>query len=51
MGNTEKGLDIILRDGSQTNALDLMQTRKQLYDLTRYEDYNEFDQSLYNFKI
>lgn len=51
MGNTEKGLDIILRDGSQTNALDLMQTRQQLYDLTRYEDYNEFDQSLYNFKI
>lgn len=51
MGNTEKGLDIIVRDGSQINALDLMQTRQQLYDLTRYQDYNEFDQSLFNFKI
>ena len=51
MGNTEKGLDILLRDGSQTNAIDLMQTRQQLYDLTRYQDYNEFDQSLFNFKL
>ena len=51
MGNTEKGLDIIQRDGSQEKALDLMQTRQQLYELTRYEDYNEFDQSLFNFKL
>ncbi len=51
MGNTEKGLDIILKEGSQEKALELMQTRQQLYELTRYEDYNEFDQSLFNFKI
>ncbi len=51
MGGTEKGLDIILRDGSQEKALDLMQTRQHLYDLTRYQDYNEFDQSLFNFKL
>ncbi len=51
MGNTEKGLDIILRDGTQEKAIDLMQTRQQLYDLTRYENYNEFDQSLFNFKL
>ena len=51
MGNTEKGLDIIKCDGSQEKALELMQTRQQLYDLTRYQDYNEFDQSLFNFKL
>lgn len=51
MGNTEKGLDIIKRDGTQEKALELMQTRQQLYDLTRYQDYNEFDQSLFNFKL
>ncbi len=51
MGNTEKGLDIILKEGSQEKALELMQTRQQLYELTRYEDYNEFDQSLFNFKL
>ncbi len=51
MGNTEKGLDIILKEGSQEKALELMQTRQQLYELTRYEDYNEFDKSLFNFKL
>ncbi|OFZ31217.1 MAG: methylisocitrate lyase [Bdellovibrionales bacterium RIFCSPHIGHO2_01_FULL_40_29] len=51
MGNTEKGLDIISRDGTQEKALELMQTRQELYDLTRYQEYNEFDQSLYNFKL
>ena len=40
MGNTEKGLDIIKSTGSQEQALSLMQTRQQLYDLTAYEDYN-----------
>lgn len=51
MGATEKGLDIIKSTGSQNAALDLMQTRKQLYDLTSYEDYNQFDQNIFNFKI
>jgi len=31
--------------------LDHMQTRKELYDVIRYEDYNQFDQSLFNFKV
>ena len=51
MGATERGLDIINRDGSQEKALELMQTRQQLYDLTRYEDYNEFDRGIFNFKL
>lgn len=51
MGGAERGLDIIKRDGTQEKALELMQTRQQLYDLTRYEEYNEFDQTIFNFKL
>lgn len=51
MGATEKGLDIIKNTGSQNEALPLMQTRQQLYDLTAYEKYNSFDQNIFNFKI
>ena len=51
MGNTEKGLDIIKSKGSQEDALGLMQTRKDLYALTAYEDYNSFDQNIFNFKL
>ncbi len=51
MGGTEAGLDIINQTGSQEKALPLMQTREALYDLTNYEKYNEFDQSIYNFKL
>lgn len=51
MGNTEKGLNIIKETGSQEKALDLMQTRKDLYELTAYEDYNSFDQNIFNFKL
>ncbi len=51
MGAAEKGLDIIKNTGSQSAALALMQTRTQLYELTAYEDYNQFDQSIFNFKL
>lgn len=51
MGNTEKGLNIIKETGSQEKALDLMQTRKDLYALTAYEDYNSFDQTIFNFNL
>lgn len=51
LGATEKGLDIIRETGSQEKALDLMQTRKALYELTGYEDYNQFDQNIFNFKV
>lgn len=51
MGATEKGLDIIKSTGSQTEAVPMMQTRQQLYDLTAYEEYNQFDQNIFNFKL
>jgi methylisocitrate lyase len=51
MGATAKGLDIINSTGSQTEALALMQTRQELYDLTAYEEYNQFDQNIFNFKL
>lgn len=51
MGAANRGLDVILRDGDQNAILDQMQHRKELYDLLRYEEYNTFDQKLYNFKV
>ncbi len=44
-------LDAILRDGDQNDILDKMQHRKDLYELLRYEEYNSFDQSLFNFEV
>lgn len=51
MKAAEKGLEEILKSGTQEGALSDMQTRKELYELTQYEQYNQFDQSVYNFKI
>lgn len=45
------GLDRIIRDGTQEGIVPDMQTRKELYELTRYEEYNDFDQSIFNFKL
>lgn len=47
----ENGLKHILQHGNQEQILDQMQHRKELYELTQYESYNAFDQSLYNFKL
>jgi methylisocitrate lyase len=51
MFGAEKGLDAILKDGDQNGVLDIMQHRRDLYDLLRYHDYNQFDQSIYNFQV
>jgi methylisocitrate lyase len=51
MGATEKGLDIIKATGSQNDAVSMMQTRQALYDLTGYEEYNQFDQNIFNFNL
>lgn len=51
LGAAEKGLDILNATGSQSEALPLMQTRKALYELTGYEEYNQFDQNIFNFKL
>lgn len=47
----EEGLKHILAEGTQEKILDRMQHRKELYELTDYERYNAFDQSIYNFKL
>jgi len=51
MGEVDRGLEAILRDGDQNRILDKMQHRKDLYDLLRYEDYNQYDKDLFNFKV
>ena len=45
------GLAEIRRHGTQAGIIDRMQTRAELYALLRYEDYNGFDQSVFNFKV
>lgn len=47
----EDGLKAILSLGSQESMLERMQHRKELYELTRYEEYSSFDQSVFNFKL
>ena len=50
MGAVERGLKTILAEGSQASLLDEMQHRERLYELVRYEDYNVFDDKIFNFK-
>ena len=49
MKNVEDGLRAIFTDGHQNNIIDMMQTRKRLYDLVDYEKYNSLDEKIYNF--
>lgn len=51
MHAVERGLDIIVEEGSQEGLLGDMQTRKRLYEVLHYEDYNSYDSSIYNFKL
>lgn len=51
MKAVEKGLDHVIKEGSFENFQDQMQHRKELYELTHYEDYNAFDQNIFNFKL
>lgn len=51
LGASEKGLRRTFADGTQEATLADMQTRKELYELTRYEEYNSWDQNVFNFKI
>lgn len=51
MKATIDGLAAIKKDGTQANILDQMQHRKDLYALSRYEEYNAFDSSLFNFTL
>lgn len=51
MKASELGLKTIQSTGSQENSVKDMQTRKELYELTSYDRYNELDQNIFNFKI
>jgi len=47
----EQGLSEIKEKGTQEGLVDKMQTRKRLYEVLKYEDYNTYDSSLYNFEL
>jgi methylisocitrate lyase len=47
----EDGLATIKGEGSQESLLEKMQTRAELYELLRYEDYAQFDRNIFNFKL
>ena len=51
MGAIDRGPDVIKSEGTQESLLGVMQHRKDLYDLIRYEDYNQFDRNVFNFKL
>lgn len=51
MEATVSGLAEIKAKGTQEGLLDKMQHRKDLYTLTRYEEYNSFDTSIFNFTV
>jgi methylisocitrate lyase len=47
----EAGLREIANAGTQAGLLDRMQHRSRLYELLRYNDYNQFDSEIYNFAL
>lgn len=51
MKAVEDGLKHIYKEGSQNLILDEMQHRSRLYEILKYEEYNAFDQSIFNFKL
>jgi methylisocitrate lyase len=51
MGAVETGFKEIMAQGTQEALLGKMQHRQRLYELVKYADYNQFDQSIYNFKL
>ena len=51
MAAVEDGLDTLKQSGTQANSMGKMMTRQRLYDVIHYEDYNQFDKNLYNFKL
>lgn len=51
MKAVEDGLRAILKEGSQEQLLDKMQTRKRLYEVLGYEEYGSFDEGIFNFKL
>jgi len=51
MFHVENSLRQIKEEGTQENLLEKMQHRSRLYELVEYQDYNEFDQGIFNFSL
>jgi methylisocitrate lyase len=51
MKAVEDGLATIKKEGTQESLLKEMQTRAELYELLRYKDYEQFDKSVFNFRL
>jgi methylisocitrate lyase len=51
MGAAGRALDTLNDEGHLTSKLGEMQHRADLYDLVDYEQYNHFDQDVFNFQI
>jgi len=51
MKAVEDGLAVLKKAGTQASLLKEMQTRAELYELLRYEDYTKFDKDVFNFKL
>lgn len=51
MGAAERALQTLKREGSLAAEVAGMQTRSRLYDLLDYQEYQEFDSSVFNFKL
>jgi methylisocitrate lyase len=51
MKSVDDGLATIQSEGTQESLLKQMQTRAELYELLRYEDYAKFDKDIFNFKL
>jgi methylisocitrate lyase len=47
----DDGLAAIKKEGTQASLVSKMQTRAELYELLRYEDYAQFDKDIFNFKL
>jgi methylisocitrate lyase len=46
-----EAFDRLKIEGNLDSSLGKMQTRAELYELIQYERYNDFDQTLFNFKV
>lgn len=50
MKAVEEGLQQIMAEGTQENVVPRMQTRKELYELLRYDEYTQMDSSVAGFR-
>jgi len=51
MKAVEEGLAVLKKAGTQASLLNEMKTRAALYELIRYQDYEQFDKDIFNIKL